>query len=548
MGFWWYQQRMRKPTHTPRGLLGPWLSFVLAAQAIGPRAAYAAPPVPVDSEALADCTGSCQTPLLVAAPPHLAALSVGEDGQWWGQRFDADRGTPLGDASALGLLSTDAYPTNFLHAMGHANGDLVVVGRLRDGRITWMRASTDAARRASARIIAPATEEVLGGFHLAQDGEGTALALFHERGAGTHVTLRRLNTSGVDARAPVHFDTKRGAAPALAVCAGETWLTWIEDTKLAFTRISAQGERAATRYVTQRKAEPNVLGELTCVEGGVRALVGFRSGSGRATRVALAVMTLNDKGTRRTDVALPGRTPRASNWRGYLDVHTVPGGDGLFFEGKAPGTAAAYRLDRARAVASRAALVLPTYAACIPADARIERALCVSGRPRPPVVPGCPVERTQRSLERHGSFLPAPGASQGETYWPRPASDGHFASPHQPDGRPAQLRCGEPGWEQLRQAVETACSGLSDDARNEPGEAGWMCSPRAPTSILQQMQRCTDLPEACAQHPKRRMLSVDAGSFGAGQETRLEYENCSITFVRRGARWVVTEYVCESTC
>jgi hypothetical protein len=62
------------------------------------------------------------------------------------------------------------------------------------------------------------------------------------------------------------------------------------------------------------------------------------------------------------------------------------------------------------------------------------------------------------------------------------------------------------------------------------------------------MRRCTDLPEACAQHPKRRVLSVDAGSFGAGQETRLAYENCSVAFAREGARWIVTEYVCESTC
>ncbi|MFM2420177.1 MAG: hypothetical protein RL385_4900, partial [Pseudomonadota bacterium] len=180
--------------------------------------------------------------------------------------------------------------------------------------------------------------------------------------------------------------------------------------------------------------------------------------------------------------------------------------------------------------------------------ARIERALCVSGRPRPPVVPGCPVERTQRTLERHGSFLPAPGGSQVGAYWPRPAPDDLFASPKQPDGRATQLRCGEPGWEQLRQAVEAACKGLSDGARNEPGEAGWMCSPSAPASILRQMQRCTDLPEACAQHPHHRVLGVEAGSFGAGQETRLDYENCSVTFARRGARWVVTEYVCESTC
>jgi hypothetical protein len=540
---------MRQRPYASQGLLQHVLCSTLFAHAMATPLARAAPPKAPSTEALADCAGSCPTPLLVPVPPHVAALHVGEDGHWWGQLFDAEHGTELGEASALGLLSSDAYPSNFLKAVGLPEGDLVAVGRLRDGRITWMRASTNAERRASAQVIAPATEDVLGGFHLAQDGDGTALALFHERGEGTRVTLRWLNASGVDARAPFTFDLGHVAAPTLAVCAGETWLTWIAGTKLAFTRISAQGVRSATRYATQPKAGPYVLGELTCAGAGVRALVRWTPVlERRGTRATVSVMTLDASGARRKDVAVPGKTLRASSWQGYLDVHTSAEGDGIFFEGKAPGTAAAYRLDRARGVASRGTLVLPTSAACVPADAQVARALCVSGHPRPPVAPGCPVERTQRTLERHGSFQHAPAPSQVGAYWPRPAPDGPFATPVKPSVRAAQLRCGQPGWEQLRLAVETACNGLSEDARSEPGEAGWMCSQSAPTSILQQMRRCTDLPEACAQHPKRRVLSVDAGSFGAGQETRLAYENCSVTFAREGARWIVTEYVCESTC
>lgn len=130
----------------------------LLAVACAHSAAIAAPSTTRTVEVQTPCSGNCAPALVALAGGKVVALWASQNGRLWAQAIDSEDGALLGRNVELGYLSSPggSFAQQPL-AIALPDGDLALVGLLRDGRVTFSRGSDDAGRRVAPKVIVPAT-------------------------------------------------------------------------------------------------------------------------------------------------------------------------------------------------------------------------------------------------------------------------------------------------------------------------------------------------------------------------------------------------------
>lgn len=118
------------------------------------------------------------------------------------------------------------------------------------------------------------------------------------------------------------------------------------------------------------------------------------------------------------------------------------------------------------------------------------------------------------------------------TFWKvaAPIRDPQAPSASELAWRRGRIMCGEPGWSEVRGALEAWCNGdaKADDWRTEPA----LCGRDLERSLLYQAIHCTNEPLNCEPSRFRLIPSVDRAEFAQGSRIELSYVNCSIYLSR----------------
>jgi hypothetical protein len=448
----------------------------------------------------------------------------------------------LGPPATLGKVTTVD-----LRAVTTADDDIVVLGALANGRITFSRGSSTMSRRVAPRVLLPPARHDVLGFAAAANGAGLVLVVLRgepdapgEAHPEMEVELNLLDTSG-EQLSVWRWTSTSGFDPQIARCGDTTYVAWRTLEGVVATAVSATGERTPAPSLSNENV--NALGPIVCLGGEARLLATWND---RAKKVSIARLTPTGKGE--------------SVWRviptsGVIyDVRGSTGGVFLFLDDRDASKSTVEVLDLATESVSRSPLVLPALAPCLVRDGE-KSAICGLNRPVE-VSSKCHRITSQLLVTFHGDALTAPHSRQASAIQQAPgdARDSPFfigpSRIEDPDALSesaratlrSRLRCGETGWSPLRAALAEWCRGKGGmSKRVRP-----FCDTSDSESLLFQSINCTDVPVSCGKVPGREVLEVDRGRYDAGRKVQIQYMNCAATLERVNGRWKVSDADCAA--
>lgn len=541
----------RKSKFNPR-VSSRFLIVPLLAVACVHSPAIAAPNTTPTVEVQTPCSGNCAPTLVALTGGEVVALWASQNGQLWAQSLDSKNGALLGRNVDLGYLATPggAFAQQPL-AIALPDGDLVLVGLLRDGRVTFARGSDDAGRRVAPKVILPASSSDVLSIAAAPHGAGVTLLVLRApegydpktRRSPTemHVELHMLGPTGETGATPLHWTTAFGRQPRIASCEGESYIAWEWKDDLLVTSVSSQGQRSSPRVLPGRKSLGSP-GPIAC-EGPHAVLVTSWQ------RDVLASQNLAEISIARitpTSTKLQWKTIKLSD--APRDLHVGEGSlaaqlqrDQLYVS---IGTNARSRLVRVPLGAQKVQtlpLGIPPHQSHCLAVADGARALCAVSKSADDAQ--CAKSLTRTTLSFIG-YEPLAPAREVSTFWKvaAPIPDPQAPSASELTWRRGRVMCGEPGWSELREALEAWCNRVANtnDWRAEPS----LCARDVEHSLRYQAIHCTNEPLNCGPSRFRVIPSVDRVEFERGSRIELSYVNCSIYFSREGGKLEVTNGEC----
>lgn len=498
------------------------------------------------------CPGDC-VPTLVELPGgKVIALWASLGGRLWAQSIDAKNGGLLGREVELGYLATPggAFAQQPL-ALALPDGDLVLVGRLRDGRVTFARGSDDAARRVAPRVIVPADSRDVLSIAAAESGTGVSLLVLRAP-EGYDPRLRRspnemlaelyaLGPTGESAAPPVRFQTEFGSHPRIASCEGQRYLVWEHANDLKITSVSAGDQRSPQRVLAGRKSL-GWPGPIVC-DGAdaVLAQSWQRDVFASENLPELTIARITPAGAKpkwkTIQLAAPPRDVQAVDGRPAVQLRR----DRLYAWIGTTGRDELVRVPLTTLKVQRLPLAIPPHQAHCVALADGARALCAASKAPDPQRCTTAPSRTTFSFVGYEKLAPRREAS---SFWNAAGSipDPQSPSASERSWQRGRVMCGDPGWSDVRDALEAWCSGdpKADTWRAEPS----LCGHGLEHSLRYQATHCTNEPVTCEPTRHRLIPSVDRAAFERGEHVELSYQNCSLYFEREAGKLQVSSGEC----
>jgi hypothetical protein len=514
----------------------------VAASVVAASSAGAAPrPLELSSR----CIGKCEPRLVALSPDRLIALWADNTGGMLAQMIDA-RGGALalaGPRHSLGFIAIDEEDEH-LAALAMPDGDLVLVGVLPDGRVTFTRGSVAPERRVAPRVVlAAAQRPVLGLAATVTGSDVTALVLYGESvdvrqtAAPMEMSLQRLDGRGEPVGKPRLSMTSSGFAPRLAQCGDTLYMAWRRGPAVVFATLSGSGARSETR--TLRLDLLHDLGPILCVGDEARLF---------ATAVVDRPFAVNRPTTKAVHVASIGPEGRAlGDWREIpvpRPIRSLMPGPGRLFLVLDRGSSDGFAVQALEASSERSVPVpthFPLTEHCLILDEK-GRTACARRKVVRSVIECNYLENILVASVSGGTAVTlTPGADgDGMFFDGRTTITGPGSSPVAA-ASPA-VRCGDPAWTPLRAALDAWCS-VKDRKKSRDLEE--ICRPDNPTSLLYQATNCTNLPLSCGKAKGyENVLQAEAGEIAAGS-VQLKYMGCSVDLARAGEKWSVNAYRCE---
>lgn len=487
----------------------------------------------VSVELAPTCSGPCEPRLVPVGASKVLALWAGDDGSLQTQLLEARMGTRLGASAALGRIAAEDVR---VQAVTTPDDDVVLLGALADGRVTFARGSLAAERRVAPRVLLPATgRDVLG---VAATPLGSGLAVVVLRGerdvpggkrGSMDVELYKVGAGGDPLGLPLRWSSSSGFDPRIAHCGDALYLAWCSIPAVVVTVVSSAGEHSSERTLSNDALDE--LGPLACVGAEGRLLATFSTPPKR-----ISIASLEDSGKalvwRRKPLADPISDVQVGTGRAYL-----------FLDARQAGTTAVQRLDLTSETLAALPVALPPLEPCAVTDAE-KTVVCGSTQEVESSVE-CRRVVNRVLATAHGGSVSSTSEKGAEA---APFFDGasRIADPDAPSAtalaaRQSRLACGEPGWEPLREALASWCDATE---RRRSRRLKPFCETADPHSLLYQATNCTDLPLSCGKTARREVLDVDRRRYDAGDDVEVRYMNCSATFKRTDGKWRVDDTDC----
>jgi hypothetical protein len=517
------------------------------------HAARADAPAPIvrTLQVASACVGACSTPRLVQVDDRrVVAFWRGDDHTLHAQTVDVRAGAALGTPADLGkLLVAGMRENRALQALPLLGGDLVLFGALRDGRITFARGSTDAARRVPSKVILKGSDLAVLSLAAAATPRGFALLVLRgpriDKGKKREmqVELHRIGPAGESTSAPLSWSAARGSSARLGQCGAQLHAAWLGPEGLTSSTISENGDRSAESVHRYLKQVPYATSPIMCSSGAQAHMLTtwFNRALHLGASNKLSLARLGAAASKPTwkDLELPGKPLAAADSDGQLELSVHNQIVQLMVGGKAG--RALIDLDlgsetlgkTAPAPAADTCLTLRSGATTVCAQS--ENQIDANGCQRSGPV----------ALSVYATTFESPKDRLPDTpYWAKPQIETADApSAFERSQAREQLHCGEPDWAPLQKALIAFCAEQAErpKAKREQYLSAY-CGTEAAT--LEAQARSCQLPGAGCPGAPKTLPSVeregyDKGSVGFWQD------NCVVWFARENGAWRVTDGECD---
>jgi hypothetical protein len=515
----------------------------------------------------AECRGSCPVALSELAGERALALWADHDGTW-AQRFDLAHGSALGVPLALGELDDAGVP----YVFALPDGDAAIFGLLADGRVTFARGSEAPARRVAPKVVVPRAARVVRSLAASATGSGLVLLLLRQatdqelRGNDPQIDaeLHWLDAKGKPLRAPLIWKTPFGVEARMAACRDVLYLAWDTVPEVRVTRLSNDGRVRAEMLLPPPQADSGAeLGPLLCTPVGARLVSGWKKSDEFDFESKISVSEISGSEAlpargRWSTLALPGVPQDLTLKESPFGAYATSAGLKVLLAKADHRRFVGLDLGTGKVEAASDSPKLPNGTPCIPtSDGR--RALCVESQKKEQA-PGCE-DYVARLTATFVGTSTATSASTPRVSAPAPYLDARGAAVPDPGAlsdeeereRRALLRCGEPGWDGLRKAIQSFCEDLrarhiAAKKKRKKIEDEWMLKDycgEQPSSLLFQATNCTGRPLACEHSSVSSILSVERAEFEQGSDHLfLDFRPCELYLAGGGDTWRVVDHEC----
>jgi len=331
------------------------------------------------------------------------------------------------------------------------------------------------------------------------------------------------------------------------------------------TRLTSSGQGRADMLLPAPQRHWSAYpGALLCTPTGARLFAGWKKSDGFRLEPKLSVAAISGTGAltargRWTTLPLPGEPKLSRLKESPLGAYATSAGVKVLL-----GTDSQQRFVALDPAAEKVAELpgapkLPPATPCIPTnDGR--RVLCVESQASERK-PGCKDYLNRLTAAFVGEASAAPPSTPSAAPEPEPYFDVRGAAIPDPwaqsdaDAREehALLRCGEPGWDGLRKAIQGFCEDWRVQKEVDKNQGKDATSERElkancgqePFSLLFQATYCTDEPLLCEHPGVSSILSVDRSEFERGSEGLiLKFGHCELRFAGKGDTWHVVAREC----
>jgi len=480
------------------------------------------------------------------------ALWAAENGRLWAQSIDPAIGAMLGAAAELGQLATgtgslDRQPI----AVPLSDGDLALVGLLANGRVTFARGSAAPARRVTPKVVVPATPEDVLGLAAAESRGGTTVVVLRapaDYGSTTrkppawmNVELHALGPTGATLQPPLRWKTDSGFRPRVASCGDQRYVVWESANKLVVTSVAADGKRSDQRVLAGRNSF-GWPGPIVCQDDAAILVTGWHRGvlsSENLRELSIAQVTPSSAKLQWKTLKVPAPPQDVLVNAGRLAAN-LKGGQ-LFVSIAREQYGQFVALDLRTQKLRTLSLLTPAHQTQCIAVADGGRAVCAASEPVA-ANPPCANSPARVLLSFVGNTVAAAPRAKYEFWTLGAIPDPDVPSQSELTSRRGRLRCGEPGWNEIREALAAWCR--SDVTDVHAGAEPAYCSPDASNSLSYQASRCTDVPSTCPVSKYALVPSVDRAAFEKGERIELSYLNCSIFLKRDAGKLKVVDREC----
>jgi hypothetical protein len=521
------------------------LLFANAARADGPA------PVIRTLQAPSSCVGGCSEPRLVQVDDRrVVAFWRADDHTLYAQSVDARAGIALGTPADLGkLLVVGSREHRALQALPLLGGDLVLFGALRDGRITFARGSTEAARRVPAKVILKSSE--LDVLSLAAAATPRGFALLVLRGTRTatdkqremQVELHRLGPAGESLSAPLSWSAAQGSAARLAQCGEQLYAAWLGPEGLTSLTISEHGDRSTESIHRYGKQAAYATSPVLCSGSQAQLLMTwFNRAMHLGVSNKLSIARLGAGGGKPTwkDLTLPGKPLASSDSDWLLELNAHNQLVQLPIRGEAERVTveidlSAEKLGKVAPLPASPGTCLTLRSSATRVCAQIENQTDANGCER-----SAPVALSIYAT----AFESAQDRPPGALYWAKSQIETPDAPSAFERARTRELlQCGEPDWEPLRQALIAFCAEQGKlPKRKQEQYLSAYCGTEA--SALEAQARSCQLPGAHCPGAPKTLPSVERGEYDKGW-VGFWHDNCTAWFTRKGGVWRVVDGECQ---
>lgn len=500
------------------------------------------------------CLGACY-PRLVSLENGKSMLTwIGEENMPWVQAVEMDGRHLLGTTIAWGEIATAARPIYQPLLVPIPGGDVAVVGVLVDGRVTVMRGSENPTRRFAPKVAVPARN--LEVFDLASVASADGIALLVLRGehsddltesrSSMAVELQLLSPRGEQLRPPMQWKSAFGVAPRIAICGGRYYLAWQGNSAVVATSVSPDFERTPEKLFRYTRGVAANLGPLVCTDRGAQLFTAWRRSPASfdlASSVNIAELSASD-GTQGSrvgvwkTVALPA-PPRVDNRR--IDVTVGATGVHVILQGSAGAKLVTLAsVENPRVLRE---LDLPNLG-CIPTRDGAG-AVCVESKRSPTTGTACPRETTSIRVASYGTspLRGVPSTEKFEFWAAGSVPNARAPAAWALEREKSLLRCGTPGFSELRDALAAWCASVATKLTVAQGRSAF-CDMAEPTSLLAQAKSCSDGTKTCGSPSLESVPSVDRAEFDRSKRVEFTHLNCSVWFSKGAKGWSVVDHEC----
>lgn len=525
-----------------------WLVCLLSACVARAQAPAALPSIAVGP----GCKGACSAPRLVEVDEQrIVALWHGDDAMVQAQSIDLVRNAPIGPPAELGkLVVKGPRQTPALAPVPVIGGDLALFGALRDGRITFTRGSTVAARRVPAKVVVPAVEPEVSSIAATVTPEGFAVVVLRRPSDASpsaremRVELHQFGASGESLRPALSWNAAAGTSARIAQCDGTLYVAWSGPNGLVSHVVSSAGARSTELVHSYGRQVEYGTSPIVCVGSQGRILSAWfaRAGTAVASKVSIARLDTRRPQPRWKELKLPGRPIVAAGSDSELVLASHEGKQlAVLLDTDTGGKL--LDLDLGTETVGKRTLSLPEASGCMPLT-RAQGVACVHERNRRDKQ-DCWVAEPLTFTRYGGSVEPAANAHPSPLYWAK----AQLENPEAPSARELMLarqhlQCGEPGWAALREALTAFCTEqakLSLDQQEQYLSA--YCGSES-TALEAQARSCVLPGGTCAGAP-RQLPSVERVAYDKGEWVEFRHEHCAVWFTRDAGKWRVVDGECD---